>query len=91
MNYDATNDIKQIILQFNNSIKAQMPVLEDVVSDLITTKNTDGNAIENCLDTLLSITVHGFGKEQFIRLLEYYKTIDAEGALFYWNEYDKKE
>ncbi len=43
------------------------------------------------LDTILSLTDLGIGNDLFIKLLEYYKTIDAEGAIFYWNEYDRKE
>lgn len=83
--------IKQIIQQFGESIKRQLPLLESEVHRLITIKSTDSNAIENCLDTLLSLTMHGFANDLFISLLEYYKTIDAEGALFYWNEYDNTE
>lgn len=36
----------------------------------------------------LAVTV---GKHLFVKLLEYYKTIDAEGAAFYWNEYDRDD
>ena len=43
------------------------------------------------LDTILSLTYFGVGDDLYIKLLEYYKTVDAEGAAFYWNEYDKKE
>jgi hypothetical protein len=35
--------------------------------------------------------MHGMGDKLFVRLLEYYKTVDPEGAMFYWNEYDKQE
>jgi len=31
------------------------------------------------------------GDDLFIQLLEYYKMIDKEAVLFYWNEYDGKE
>lgn len=54
-------------------------------------KSAESNIIEHQLDTLLSLTIHGVGDTLFIQLLEYYKTIDAEGAVFYWNEYDKEE
>jgi len=33
----------------------------------------------------------GVGKELFVKLLDYYKTIDAEGAAFYWEEFDKEK
>ncbi|MEZ4776493.1 MAG: hypothetical protein R3D00_25175 [Bacteroidia bacterium] len=83
------DDIKQIIEQFNDSIKQQLPLLESEVNTLISSKTTNGNAIECYLDTLVSLTIHGLANDLFIRLLEYYKTIDPEGAQFYWNEYDK--
>ena len=53
--------------------------------------NKDKNIIESTLDTLLSLTDLGVGKELFIKFLEYYKTIDTEGAAFYWNEYENDE
>ncbi|WP_316812937.1 hypothetical protein [Pedobacter heparinus] len=83
--------IKQIIQQFSESIERQLPLLEIEVNRLITIKSTNISAIGNCLDTLLSLTIHGFADDVFVRLLEYYKTVDAEGALFYWNEYDNTE
>jgi hypothetical protein len=49
------------------------------------------NTIEYNLDVLISLIDMGVGNELFIKLLDYYKTIDAEGASFYWEEYDKKE
>jgi hypothetical protein len=88
---DLFNDIKQTIIEFQNSLKQHLPALEAEINYLIQSKNLDKNTIENTLDTLLSITDMGVGKDLFIRLLEYYKTVDAEGAMFYWNEYDKDE
>jgi hypothetical protein len=88
---DLFNDIKQTIIEFQNSLKQHLPALEAEINYLIQSKNRDKNTIENTLDTLLSITDMGVGKDLFIRLLEYYKTVDAEGAMFYWNEYDKDE
>jgi hypothetical protein len=37
------------------------------------------------------LTDLGIADELFIKLLEYYKSIDAKGAAFYWKEYDKEE
>ncbi len=68
-----------------------MPALETEVEQIITTCNTSNQIIERYLDTLLSLTMHGTGDKLFVRLLEYYKTIDPEGTMFYWNEYDKQE
>ena len=84
-------DIKQTIEEFQNSLKLHLPAIEAELNHLILSNNQDKNTIENTLDTLLSLTDVGVGKVLFLKLLEYYKTIDAEGAAFYWNEYDKDE
>ncbi len=91
MNKKLINDLSQIIQSFNDSLQAHLPALEGEISSLIESKNKDCQIIENCLDTLLSLTTHGVADDLFIKLLEYYKTIDVEGAAFYWNEYDKEE
>ena len=84
-------DIKNTIEAFQQSLQQHIPALEAEINHLIVSKNTDKNTIENTLDTLLSITDWGVGRELFVKLLEYYKTIDAEAAAFYWNEYDNNE
>jgi len=61
------------------------------VDQLFENKNEDKQIIERYLDTLLSLTMHGIADKLFIKLLDYYKNIDADGAEFYWNEYDKEE
>jgi len=91
MEKDFINDIKQTIIEFQNSLKLHLPALEAEINHLILSKNRDKNTIENTLDTLLPLTDMGVGKDLFVRLLDYYKTIDPEGAMFYWNEYDKNE
>jgi hypothetical protein len=85
------DDISKIIDTFNDSFAKQMPNIEREVDQLIENKNEDKQIIERYLDTLLSLTIHGLADKLFVKLLDYYKTIDAEGAEFYWNEYDKKE
>jgi hypothetical protein len=91
MEKDLFQDIRKTIETFQESLKGHLPALEADISDLIHSGSQDKNTIENTLDTLLSLTDMGVGKELFIRLLEYYKTIDADGASFYWNEYDKDD
>jgi len=91
MENDLFNDIKQSIMAFQQTLQEHLPALEAEVNYLIKSKSQDKNTIEYTLDTLLSLTDMGVGKELFIKLLEYYKTIDAEGAIYYWNEYDKEE
>ncbi len=85
------DDISKIIDTFNDSLARQMPNIEREVDQLIENKNEDKQIIERYLDTLLSLTMHGIADELFVKLLDYYKTIDAEGAEFYWIEYDKEE
>jgi hypothetical protein len=85
------NDLGNIIKAFNEQLKTQMPLLEIEINEIISSGNTDANAIEHSLDTLLSLTMHGMGDSLFIKLLDYYKTIDVEGAMFYWNEYDTQD
>lgn len=85
------DNIKLLIEDFNKSLQAHLPALQNDVCYLIDTKSTDSNIIEQYLDTLLSLIMHGVGDNLFIKLLEYYKTIDADAAVFYWNEYDKEE
>jgi len=91
MQKDLFQDIKQTIAEFQKSLSLHLPALEAEINHLIQSKNQDKNTIENTIDTLLSLTDMGVGKELFLKLLEYYKTIDAEGAAFYWNEYDKDD
>ena len=91
MEKDLFQNIKQTIVAFQERLKEHLPALEAEVNHLIQSGNQDKNTIENTLDTLLSLVDMGIGKELFVRLLEYYKTIDSEGAEFYWNEYDKED
>ena len=92
MKYPATiKEIKQIIEAFQKSLNDHLPALEAEKNDLIQSKNQDKNTIESTLDTLLSLSDMGVGRALFLKCLAYYKTIDSEGASFYWNEYDKDD
>jgi hypothetical protein len=91
MENDPYEDIFQIITNFNKSIESLLPALEAEVNDLIKSGYKELNSIEQTLDTLLSLVNMGFAENLFLRLLDYYKTIDEEGAAFYWNEYDNHE
>jgi hypothetical protein len=85
------NQLKEIIQTFQQSLQSHLPALEGEINAIITNKVQNKNTIEYNLDVLISLTDMGVGNELFIKLLDYYKTIDAEGASFYWEEYDKKE
>ena len=91
MGKDTFQELVGLIKSFNEQLAQQIPLLEEEIERLISSGNKESNVIENYLDTLLSLTMHGFADALFIRLLEYYKTIDLDGAMFYWNEYDKQE
>jgi len=91
MEKDALHELSGLIHSLNEHLAQQVPLLENEIERLISSGNTEKNTIENYLDTLLSLTMHGFGDALFIRLIEYYKTIDLDGAIFYWNEYDQQE
>ena len=84
-------EIKKIIEEYQHSLQQHLPAVELEVNSIIHDKVQNNNTIEGVLDTLLSMTDMGVGKDLFIKLLNYYKTIDAEGAAFYWNEFDKDE
>ncbi len=85
------NQLKEIIQTFQQSLQSHLPALECEINAIITNKVQNKYTIEYNLDVFISLTDMGVGNELFIKLLDYYKTIDAEGASFYWEEYDKKE
>ena len=91
MEKDAFADIKQSIADFQQSLKQHLPALENEIKSLVQSGSRDKNKIEHKLDTFPSIVQMGIGKELFVQLLEYYKTIDPEGTAFYWNEYDNND
>ena len=82
------SDISHLLKGFQKRLEDYLPALEAEIDDLIAEKETDSMKIENTLDTLLSLCRHGLGNSIYIKLLEYYKTVDVEGAKFYWEEYD---
>ena len=79
--------IVQIFDSFNDSIKAQLPAIDSEVDDLIKSKTKDTNKIELHLNYLESIVEHGIGNDIFVKLNNYLKSIDAETAYDYWNDY----
>jgi hypothetical protein len=79
--------IVQIFDSFNDSIKAQLPAIESEVDDLIKSKTKDINKIELHLNYLESIVELGIGNDIFVKLYTYLKSIDAETAEDYWNDY----
>lgn len=88
MEKDLFKNIKQSIEVFQESLRQHLPALEVEVNQLINSQTQNTKTIEHTLDTLLSIANIGIGENLFIKLLEYYKTVDADGAAFYWKEFD---
>jgi hypothetical protein len=91
MEEDLLKNIKQSINAFQESLKQHLPALEADVNQLIKTKSQNTKTIEHTLDTLLSLANIGIGENIFVKLLEYYKTVDADGAAFYWKEFDNED
>lgn len=83
--------IGEIIKGFQQQLEKHLPELELEVNEIISNKSTDSKKIENYLDTLLSLSQHGIGNSLYVKLLDYYKTIDVDGAKFYWDEYENLE
>ena len=88
---DLFQDIINCKQIYQNNLSQYLTALDADVNVLIRIKSQDSKNIEHHLDTLLSLTTMGLGVNLFVHLLDYYKTIDAEGELFYWNEYDKED
>jgi hypothetical protein len=91
MEEDLFKNIKQSIDAFQESLKQHLPALEADVNQLINSKSQNTKTIEHTLDTLLSLSNIGIGENIFVKLLEYYKTVDADGAAFYWKEFDAED
>lgn len=82
------NDIEDLIQGFKPNTERHLPILEAAVNRLIAERSQDKKSIKHLLDTILSLTMMGIGEKLFIRLVNYYKTVDPEDAAFYWNEFD---
>jgi hypothetical protein len=86
---DLVDQIIPQILSLQNLVKSQLPTLEAELNFLINTHSQDGHRIEHLLDNFLNFMLLGVGEAQFIQLLEYYKTVDQEGAADYWRYYEE--
>ncbi len=86
---DLVDQIMPQIQSLQNLAKSQLPALQAELNFLIDTHSQDGNRIEHLLDNFLNFTLLGVGEAQFIQLLEYYKTVDQEGAADYWRYYEE--
>jgi len=85
------SEISNLLKGFHLQLETYLPALEFEINVIIGEKETNSSKIENYLDTLLDLSNYGMGNALFIKLLEYYKTVNEAGARFYWEEYDKLE
>ena len=81
-------EIIEKITAFKASLQSHMPALEGEVNHFISTGEKDNMKIERMMDILIDVIQLGAGEPQFIRLLEYYKTINPEGAARYWEYFE---
>ena len=82
-------EIGDLVKRFHLYLESRLPRLEFEINVMIGEKETNLSKIENYLDILLELSNYGVGNALFIKLLEYYKTVNEEGARFYWEAYDK--
>ncbi len=78
--------LKKIIKNSIEKANSLIPEVEKEIDEIIKNKVSDKNKIELTLDYLM----HPLLENQFNKLLEYYKTVDALKAKEYkkiWNEF----
>ena len=81
--------LAKLIRQTNKSLEACLPTFQKEVDSIINQKRTDTKEIEHLLDSLSSMLYADIGHQLYLKLLEYYKTIDKNGANFYWDMYEE--
>ncbi|MBK8568305.1 MAG: hypothetical protein IPN76_34610 [Saprospiraceae bacterium] len=86
---ELAKNIAALLRQAQSETQKQLTAIEAVVFNIIKTNNTDTWIIEQALDSLLDMQFIGLGKETFLQLLEYYKTLDREAAKEYWDIFDE--
>lgn len=62
------------------------------VDALIGSQTRDEKAIEHMIDCLFDLAVYvGIGEKLFLRLLDYYKTVNPKAADWRWQEYEAEK
>ncbi|MEJ0104153.1 MAG: hypothetical protein WDO19_17015 [Bacteroidota bacterium] len=84
-----SKEIIQLIDKFQKFMSAHLPELESQVDSIIRKQEKDVKTIEHLLDSLVSLTTAGIGESLFIRLLNYYKTVDEKAAIDYWKIFEE--
>jgi hypothetical protein len=86
---DLIEELSVLIGQAREGLEASMLLLQDEADNIIIQKCRDISQIEHLLDNVSSLLYASIGHQLYLRLLEYYKPIDSEGANFYWNLYEE--
>lgn len=76
------------IIDLRRQARASLPELRAEISDIIENKIVDEGRIGRTIDLILGLYEMGIGKKEFLRLNEYFKTIDPESAEFYRRSYE---
>ena len=86
--YTIPQDIIELAKQIHELYKIMYEMIKPEVMYIINKKVKNINIIENTLDRLLDIPTDE-GYELFLKLCNYYATIDKEGAKFYLESYEE--
>lgn len=86
--YTIPQDIIDLAKQIHELHKIMYEMIKPEVMYIINKKVKNINIIENTLDRLLDIPTDE-GYELFLKLCNYYATIDKEGAKFYLESYEE--
>ena len=86
--YTIPQDIMDLAKQIYELHKIMYEMIKPEVMYIINKKVKNINIIENTLDRLLDIPTDE-GYELFLKLCNYYATIDKEGAKFYLESYEE--
>lgn len=86
-----TSNLINLLKGFRQQMEEYLPAIEVEIDRIIDEKVENTREIEYLFDSLLPLCQHDIGNSLYKKLLEYYKTIDEEGAKFYWEEYNNLE
>jgi Tfp pilus assembly protein PilN len=75
--------IPPIIQQMQELMAIHAPVLQGQVNAILEQRSKDIDRIDHLMDDLLVVIPHGYCLEDFERLNNYLKTLDAEAAAYY--------
>lgn len=77
------NKLVESITKVRKLVESAIPSVEKRIEEIIISKETSTERIEEVLDTLLSYIHLGYGEPQFKKLNDYYSSFNREGAEAY--------